>query len=306
MIEISTSVLMKPVSYTVPTSLAELYTFIVTFNGNKQPLVHDYPVSIPLIAIILYWVMVFVGPKLMEKREPFNLKVLLMLWNFFLWVLSVGMFLGISIPVINFLYGNGWYQVMCMPRGHLYYGVAFFSSWLFALSKYLELIDTLFIILRKRPLNFLHWYHHTTVLAYTWFCLVIMAPPGALFGAVNAFVHSIMYYYYFLTSTGRRPSWGKLVTIIQLTQMVVGISISVIWVVYYLTEEDCPMLHAHAYMSTSLALYASYFILFLNFYIQRYVRKPSGSKSAEKPKANETKGKTNRSNSPKPRKPKKA
>ena len=297
MIQISSTVLMKPVSYSVPKSLPELYNFIITFNGNQQPIIHDYPVSVPLVAVVLYWMMVFIGPRMMKNRKPFQLRVALMLWNFFLWVLSVGMFLGIAIPVFNFLLNKGWYQVMCMPRGNLYYGVAFFSSWLFALSKYLELIDTLFIILRKRPLNFLHWYHHTTVLVYTWFCLVIMAPPGALFGAVNAFVHSIMYYYYFLTSTGRRPSWGKLVTIIQLTQMVVGISISIIWTIYYVTEEDCPMPHPHAYMLSSLALYASYFILFLNFYIQRYVRKSNIQKSN-----NNAAPKTKQPSSPKRRK----
>lgn len=31
-----------------------------------------------------------------------------------------------------------------------------------------EFGDTVFIVLRKRPLLFLHWYHHVTVLVYTW------------------------------------------------------------------------------------------------------------------------------------------
>lgn len=271
MIELSGSILMKPSTYTIPRSLPDLYDFAVKFNGREQPIIHDYPWAIPMITIPLYWIMVFVGPEIMKmKKEPFKLRGILMFWNFFLWILSVAMFLGMFIPMIQFLNGHGWYQLMCMPEGELYYGIGFFFCWLFALSKYLELVDTLLLILRKRPVNFLHWYHHTTVLIYTWFCLVIMSPPGAIFGAVNAFVHSIMYFYYFLASTGSRPSWGKLVTTIQLTQMVVGISISVIWTSYYLTEDHCPMGSPRAYMFSSLALYSSYFILFLNFYIQRY------------------------------------
>lgn len=31
-----------------------------------------------------------------------------------------------------------------------------------------ELLDTVFIVARKRPLLFLHWYHHISVLVYTW------------------------------------------------------------------------------------------------------------------------------------------
>lgn len=281
MAELSATILMKPPTYNIPTSFMELFDFIFRFNGNQQPIVHDYPWMLPFIAIPLYWVMVFIGPKLMEGRKPLTLKVPLMLWNFALCVVSVFMFFGIALPVGLFTINHGWYQLMCMPSGELYYGPAFFCVWLFALSKYAELIDTLFIILRKRPLHFLHWYHHTTVLAYTWFSLVALTAPGAVFGAVNAFVHSIMYFYFFLTSTGRRPSWGKLVTIIQLTQMVIGISISVCWTIYYFTEENCPMLHPNAYMLSSLALYGSYFALFLNFYIQRYGKKSSGgNKSA--------------------------
>ena len=47
---------------------------------------------------------------------------------------------------------------------------SFISYWSekFAMSKLIEYGDTVFLVLRKRPISFLHWYHHTTVLAYTW------------------------------------------------------------------------------------------------------------------------------------------
>lgn len=37
----------------------------------------------------------------------------------------------------------------------------------FALSKFTELGDTVFLVLRKRPLTFLHCYHHCSVMVYT-------------------------------------------------------------------------------------------------------------------------------------------
>ena len=33
----------------------------------------------------------------------------------------------------------------------------------FAISKLVEYGDTVFLVLRKRPVTFLHWFHHTTV-----------------------------------------------------------------------------------------------------------------------------------------------
>jgi len=265
---------MKPTStsWNIPTSFEDLVYFALHFDGNNQPIIHDYPWTIPLIAIPLYWLLVYFGPKYMAKRQAWVLRWPLIIWNLVLTILSVGMFVGMFFPVLNFLFNKGFKNLVCMTERELYFGFPFFCCWLFALSKYAELIDTIFIIMRKRPLHFIHWYHHTTVLMYTWFSLVVMTPPGALFAVVNTFVHSIMYFYYFLAACGSRPTWGRFVTIIQLTQMVAGITISSFWTYFYLSETyPCPLEHANAYMFSTLALYASYFLLFLNFYLQRYI-----------------------------------
>ena len=46
--------------------------------------------------------------------------------------------------------------------------VSGFWATMFVLSKVPELGDTMFVVLRKQPLIFLHWYHHATVLVYCW------------------------------------------------------------------------------------------------------------------------------------------
>jgi hypothetical protein len=44
------------------------------------------------------------------------------------------------------------------------------AEWLFFfnVSKLFEFVDTVFIVLRKRPLMFLHYYHHIVTLGFCW------------------------------------------------------------------------------------------------------------------------------------------
>ena len=41
---------------------------------------------------------------------------------------------------------------------------------LFDLSKVFEFVDTIFIVLRKKPLIFLHYYHHVSTMLFCWYC----------------------------------------------------------------------------------------------------------------------------------------
>ena len=59
-----------------------------------------------------------------------------------------------------------------------------------------ELVDTVFIVLRKQKLIFLHWYHHITVLIYCWYSFSQYTAPARWFVVMNFVVHSIMYTYY--------------------------------------------------------------------------------------------------------------
>ena len=94
----------------------------------------------------------------------------------------------------------------CISNSHKHLAI---WGWVFALSKIVEFGDTAFIVLRKTPLPFLHWYHHVTVCIFTWYALT--PDPSALsqwFGSMNYTVHTAMYTYYALRTSGYRfPSW---------------------------------------------------------------------------------------------------
>lgn len=183
----------------------------------------------------------------------------------------------------------GFEVSICSPPVYTYgHGACGVWIFLFIYSKYFELLDTVFIILRKRPLNFLHWYHHATVLLYTWDGYCVEQPAGIYFVAMNYSVHAVMYFYYFLASQLQRPlSWGIFVTIAQISQMFVGVGVTCVSLyyssVYTLSNSwkgdqfTDPLTHGQ-YINTrnlvyGLLMYSTYFYLFAEYFVKRYVLK---------------------------------
>merc|ERR1719502_696310 len=103
----------------------------------------------------------------------------------------------------------------------------------FNLSKMPEFVDTIFLRLRKRPVIFLHWYHHIVTMLYCWYGNqegVVFNCSGMFFGAMNLSVHSVMYVYYALAAAGFARKMAQynlniLLTTGQIIQMVGGILI---------------------------------------------------------------------------------
>merc|ERR1711981_528117 len=97
---------------------------------------------------------------------------------------------------------------------------------LFIYSKIPELIDTLFLVLQQKKVIFLHWFHHVTVLLYCWHAFYNIVAPGLWFAAMNCSVHSIMYFYFFMTNVGFYKAMqplAPLITTVQILQMIGGI-----------------------------------------------------------------------------------
>lgn len=149
---------------------------------------------------------------------------------------------------------------------------------MFALSKVPELGDTVFIILRKQPLIFLHWYHHITVLLYTWYAYKEYTSSARWFVVMNYCVHSLMYTYFALRAMGKRPPKvsAMMVTSLQIIQMIVG-SLVNIWSLQYINAGQ-PCKVSHLNIKLSLLMYLSYFALFLRFFIKAYIQSEASKK----------------------------
>lgn len=71
-------------------------------------------------------------------------------------------------------------------QGLAYYG------WLFYLSKFYEVIDTLVILAKGKRSSFLQTYHHAGAMLCMWAGIRYMSPPIMLFCLVNSGIHALM------------------------------------------------------------------------------------------------------------------
>jgi len=124
--------------------------------------VHYWHYSI--LAVVIYVAVIHGLEWWMSSRRAYVLKWQLVAWNGWLAVFSTVAAWRMSAEAFYVISERGFRDSVCLAVDPA--GPAGFWSTLFALSKVAELFDTVFIVLRKRPLIFLHWYHHAVVLVY--------------------------------------------------------------------------------------------------------------------------------------------
>ncbi|XP_029474845.1 elongation of very long chain fatty acids protein 1 [Rhinatrema bivittatum] len=257
---------------------------------GADPRVYNYPLmQSPLLptSILLAYVsfVLYLGPWLMSSRKPFDLKPLMVLYNFSMVALS-------SYIVYEFLM-SGWltgYTWQCDPVDVSHSPMALRMvrvSWLFLFSKFFELLDTVFFVLRKKysQITFLHIFHHS-VLPWSWWWGVKFGPGGmgSFHAMINSLVHVIMYFYYGLSAAGPRFQrylwWKKHMTAIQLVQFVL---ISVHVSQYYFMSSCKYQFPIFIHL---IWIYGTvFFILFSNFWYQAYTKGRRLPKGKEQPQS---------------------
>jgi len=237
----------------------------------------------PILVLCMYGALISCGRKYFKNRKPWNLRKTLALWNLFLSLFS---FCGAFrlIPHVLYLATHLPIKESVCGDVEFFYGRGASGFWvqLFVLSKFPELLDTFFIIVHKKPLIFLHWYHHVTVLLYCWSAYAMHSPSGGFFAAMNFSVHAIMYCYYFLMAIKYKPKWFNpiIITIAQICQMVAGVSITFMNLYYYFFSESCNGVTLKLILAGCL-MYGSYLFLFMQFFLGRYKFMESGSKKGK-------------------------
>ncbi|ORX87731.1 GNS1/SUR4 membrane protein [Basidiobolus meristosporus CBS 931.73] len=240
------------------------------------------PLSTPtevFVSCILYLAIIFGGQYLLKNRKPFKLDFLFKVHNIFLTLVSLGLLVLILENIIPIY-----------ARGGLLYAICDRNAWtqrlellyyLNYLVKYYELIDTLFLVLKKKKLEFLHYYHHSLTMVLCYSQLMGNTSVSWVPITLNLIVHVLMYYYYYRATSGARIWWKKYLTTLQITQFVLDLGFVYFCTYTYFAFNHFPYMPNMGTCSGTIgaalfgcALLSSYLVLFISFFRKTY-KKPA-------------------------------
>ena len=159
--------------------------------GHDPRTNHLLPVSVsPFFALWLVFNFVlgvkYLGPHIMENREPYNLRVPMFLYNVIMTIINM-------IAVYKVIPMSNYFRVLLdfeypdrndMSEHSIYLIHLGYCYWL---SKLADCFDTLFFVLRKKyeHITLLHVYHHTIVPVFGYMLLRInpLLPACFLFAS---------------------------------------------------------------------------------------------------------------------------
>ncbi|KAJ1988610.1 Fatty acyl-CoA elongase/Polyunsaturated fatty acid specific elongation enzyme [Dimargaris cristalligena] len=226
-----------------------------------------------------YFVVIFGGQAVMKNFNPIRANLLFQIHNFLLTVLSAGLLVLFVEQIYPILSQHGVFYSVCnsgawtQPLELLYY--------LNYLTKYYELIDTVFLVLRKKKLEFLHYYHHSLTMLLCFTQLNGRTAVSYVPITLNLAVHVLMYYYYWRASCGVKIWWKKYLTIFQITQFIIDLGFVYFCAYTYFTATYFPhMPNMGSCTGTEsaaifgCALLSSYLLLFIQFFLKTYTKKP--------------------------------
>lgn len=136
------------------------------------------------------------------------------------------------------LVGDGWHTAFCDPDGSLWR--TGLGSWtnVFYLSKFYEFLDTWILIYKRKEPSVLQVYHHAGVVITMWGAVVSQAPWITLASAINSFIHTLMYTYFFIKTLWPKVEIkaAKYLTSLQIIQFFSGL---VFTAMYYRLGDSC-------------------------------------------------------------------
>ncbi|XP_065363311.1 uncharacterized protein LOC135956688 [Calliphora vicina] len=259
--------------------LKYLYCLVAeVYAKNADPRVQHLPLvysPLPMVVILTSYLafVLHYGPKWMEHRQAFQLKYIMRVYNAVQVVANILLFVY-GIPNS---YGQKNFSFTCQPvdptNTEPWMMRLLYITYGYYLTKYLDLFDTIFIVLRKKDqqISFLHVYHHTGMVFGVYVFMTFL--PGShstMLGLINLLVHTVMYSYYFVTSmTPVKETlwWKRHITQLQLVQF----GYLTVHFLLVIVRNTCAHPLAVAFVGFMQNIFM--FALFFEFYYKAYLKK---------------------------------
>ncbi|KAL4077430.1 GNS1/SUR4 membrane protein [Scleroderma citrinum] len=228
---------------------------------------------------VTYLTVVFGTREIMKHRSPLKLTTLFRAHNLLLCVASLVLMTLLAEEVVSNWMKVGTYGIICSqeaytPRLEIYFLINYYF-------KYYEFVDTVFLAMKKKPLTFLHVYHHAATAVLAFVQLNARATVCWVAALLNLGVHVIMYYYYFATAGGARFWWKRHLTTLQIIQFIIILASAAFASYNYAAHNWWPVLpHVGNCSGTPAAgiiggsIVMSYLLLFVDFFYQTYMKNP--------------------------------
>lgn len=263
------------------TTLQDCYSYTPAEEAARWFATTTVPLTSPHIIYLMplvYALVLVVGKWHMRRSQPkgYDIQHVLIVHNWCMSIGSLALLLGFAQHIImDIMWSQSatltWQSLFFDPSGIWTSNKMYVLIYINYLFKYVELLDTVFLVLRQKPTPLLHVYHHSATLILCLTQLVGRTSLQWLVITLNLFVHVWMYAYYALQANEHKTiyKWKQTITVLQIVQFVIGLVVGNFGLaLHYFGWFPLECLNWTFYFGH--AIISSYLILFIRFYAQTY------------------------------------
>ncbi|CAI9116664.1 OLC1v1017869C1 [Oldenlandia corymbosa var. corymbosa] len=159
-----------------------------------------------LTSIVLHFFLYIIG-----RKKPVPLGIVPAVYSLFMSLLFTTIFAGLLTSSAAEIQETKWFWrrfktpiewLLCFPLGTRPSGRVFFWSYIFYLSRFLQMFNTFFTILRNRTLSYVQLFNHSTLICMAFLWLEFSQSYQVLEILLTTLVFAVIYGYRFWTEIG--------------------------------------------------------------------------------------------------------